>query len=117
MGLLLQRTDSRKTIHIHSWYFSHILCWKPVLWFVAAIGFSLLADNRNWHPATDSFDLQQEAYSHYLFNSFKPISGISRLASRYQPIDFPLSVVCSGRPVEIEKPHILAQVIETCFFN
>jgi hypothetical protein len=38
----------------------------------------------NWCPATNLFDLQQEAYSHCGHNSNKPISAISWLAYRYQ---------------------------------
>jgi hypothetical protein len=30
-------------------------------------------------------------------------------------MDFPLSVSCSGRPVELDKPHILALAAETGF--
>jgi hypothetical protein len=26
---------------------------------------------------------------------------------------FPLSVLCSGRPIELDKPHILAEAAET----
>jgi hypothetical protein len=43
-----------------------------------------LADSGNWHNANNSYDLQRETYSRYWFNSGKPISTISRLASRYQ---------------------------------
>jgi hypothetical protein len=28
---------------------------------------------------------------------------------------FPLSVICSGRPIELDKPHILALAAETVF--
>ncbi len=28
---------------------------------------------------------------------------------------FPLSVICSGRPIELDKPHILALAAETGF--
>jgi hypothetical protein len=28
---------------------------------------------------------------------------------------FLLSVICSGRPIELDKPHILALAAETCF--
>jgi hypothetical protein len=28
---------------------------------------------------------------------------------------FPLSVICSGRPIELDKPHILALAAETSF--
>ncbi len=28
---------------------------------------------------------------------------------------FPLSVICSGRPIELDKPHILALAAETRF--
>jgi hypothetical protein len=59
-GLSLQRTDSRKPIHIHSWKFFCIFFSKSVLWFVGAIGFQLLADRANWHIAAYLFDLQQE---------------------------------------------------------
>jgi hypothetical protein len=30
-------------------------------------------------------------------------------------MDFPLSVICSGRPIELDKPHILALASETGF--
>jgi hypothetical protein len=30
---------------------------------------------------------------------------------------FPLSVLCSGRPIELDKPHILAQASETGFLQ
>jgi hypothetical protein len=30
---------------------------------------------------------------------------------------FPLSVLCSGRPIELDKPHILAQATETGFLQ
>jgi hypothetical protein len=43
-----------------------------------------LADSGNWHTATNLFDLRREAYSRYWFNSGKPISAISLLASRHQ---------------------------------
>jgi hypothetical protein len=43
-----------------------------------------LAGSGNWHTATNSFELQQETYSRYWFNSGKPISAISCLASHYQ---------------------------------
>jgi hypothetical protein len=49
---------------------------------VAAIVFPLLADSGNWHTATNSSELQRETYSRYWFNSGKPISAISWLASR-----------------------------------
>jgi hypothetical protein len=51
--------------------------------FLEAIGFLLLADSGNWHTATNSFDLRRDTYSCYWFHSDKPISAISRLASRY----------------------------------
>jgi hypothetical protein len=57
--------------------FSTFFRWKPVLGFVAAIGFPLLADSGNWHTATNFSDLQWETYSRYWFNSGKPISAIS----------------------------------------
>ncbi len=81
MGRPLQITDSGKPIQIHKWKFSR---WKLVLWFVAALGFPLLTDNGNWRTATNSFELQQEAYSHCQHNNDKPISAISCLAYRYQ---------------------------------
>ncbi len=28
---------------------------------------------------------------------------------------FPLTIICSGRPIELEKPHILALAAETSF--
>jgi hypothetical protein len=43
-----------------------------------------LADGGNCHTASHSFKLQRETYSRYWFNSGKPISAISWLASRYQ---------------------------------
>jgi hypothetical protein len=30
---------------------------------------------------------------------------------------FPLSVLCSGRPIELDKPHILAYAAETSFLR
>jgi hypothetical protein len=30
---------------------------------------------------------------------------------------FPLSVICSGRPIELDKPHILALAAETGFLQ
>jgi hypothetical protein len=30
---------------------------------------------------------------------------------------FPLSVLCGGRPIELEKPHILALAAETGFLR
>jgi hypothetical protein len=30
---------------------------------------------------------------------------------------FPLSVLCSGRPIELDKPHILALAAETGFLQ
>ncbi len=69
---------------IRSWYVYHIFCWKPVLWFVAAIGFPQLADGGNRHPVTNSFELHWETYSRYWINSSKPFPTISWLASRYQ---------------------------------
>jgi hypothetical protein len=44
----------------------------------------LMTDGGNWHTATNSFELQREAYSHYRYNSGKPISAISWLAYHYQ---------------------------------
>jgi hypothetical protein len=35
---------------------------------------------------------------------------------RYQLVGLPLSVICSGHPVELDKPHILALAAETGFF-
>ncbi len=77
-------TVSGKPIQIHKWKISHTSRWKPVLWFVAAIDFSLLTDSGNWLTATNSFELQREAYSRCRHNSGKPISAISWLAYRYQ---------------------------------
>jgi hypothetical protein len=34
----------------------------------------------------------------------------------HQLIGFPLSAICSGRPIELEKPHILAYITKTGFF-
>ncbi len=36
-------------------------------------------------------------------------------ASRYQLVGLPLSVICNGRPIELDKPHILALDTETGF--
>jgi hypothetical protein len=44
----------------------------------------IFTDSGNWRTATNSFDLQQEAYSRYRHNSGKPISAISCLAYCYQ---------------------------------
>jgi hypothetical protein len=58
----IQRTDGGKPVYIHSWSFSRISRWKPILLFVAAISFPPLADNRNWHAAINSFELQLETF-------------------------------------------------------
>jgi hypothetical protein len=81
MGCLLQRTDNGKPIQIHNWSSSLISRWKPVLWFVAAIGFPLLTDSGNWPTANNLFELQRDAYSRCRHNSGKPISAISWLAA------------------------------------
>jgi hypothetical protein len=36
---------------------------------------------------------------------------------RYQLIGFPLSVICSGRPIELDKPHNFALVAGNGFCN
>ncbi len=64
--------------------FPRISRWKLVLWFLAAIGCPLLADSGNWRTTTHLFESQWEAYSRYWYNSGKPNSAISWLASRYQ---------------------------------
>jgi hypothetical protein len=61
------------------------------------MGFPPLADSGNWHPATNSFELQLETYYSYQQTNF-----------RYQLNGLPLSIICSGRPIEMDKPHILA---------
>jgi hypothetical protein len=79
MGRPLQIADSGKPNHISS-----IPRWKPVLWFLVAIGLPLLIDSRNWHAATNLFELERETYSRYGHNSGKPIPTIRWLAFRYQ---------------------------------
>jgi hypothetical protein len=56
-----------------------------------AIGYLLLADSRNWRTATNMF--------------------------RYELIGFLLSVICSGRPIDLHKPHIFAQASKTSFLQ
>jgi hypothetical protein len=51
-----------------------------------------LADRGNWHPDTNSFELQRETYSHHQQNGGKPI-------------------------IEMGKRHILAQAAETGFLQ
>jgi hypothetical protein len=66
-----------------------------------------LADGGNWHTTSNLFDLQQEAYS--------AIS--SRQAFfRYQLIGFPVSVLGSWRPIEMDKPHILTEPLKAVIF-
>jgi hypothetical protein len=36
---------------------------------------------------------------------------------RYQLVGFLLSVICSGRPIELDKLHILALAVETSFLR
>ncbi len=36
---------------------------------------------------------------------------------RYQLVGLPLSVICSGRPIELDKPYILALAAETGFLR
>ncbi len=59
------------------------------------------------HMSTNKFYLQQEAYSRCRHNS--------ATFFRYQLVGLPLSVICSGRPIELDKPHILALAAETGF--
>jgi hypothetical protein len=66
-----------------------------------------LADSGNWHTATNLFYLQRETY----FAIGLKAASLFQL----QLIGFPLSVICSGHPIEIDKPHILALVAETSF--
>jgi hypothetical protein len=61
-----------------------------------------LTDSGNWRTATDLLELQWEANSCCRDNSGKPISAISWLA-------YP------GRPIELDKPRILALAAETSF--
>jgi hypothetical protein len=61
-----------------------------------------LTDSGNWLTATNSFELQQEAYSRCRHNSAKLVGLL-------------LSVICSGCPIELDKPHILALAAETGF--
>jgi hypothetical protein len=66
-----------------------------------------LTDSGNWRTAPNSSELQREAHSHCRHSCGKPISAISSLAYRYQ--------LFAGRPVELDKPHILALAAETFF--
>ncbi len=54
--------------------------------------YAALADSGNWHPDTNSFELQRETYSHHQQNGGKPI-------------------------IEMGEPHILAQAAETGFLQ
>ncbi len=65
-------------------YISAVICKNGLGYWLLAIGFPLLTDSRNWLTATNSFELQQEAYSRYGLNSGKPISAISWLAYCYE---------------------------------
>jgi hypothetical protein len=56
-----------------------------------------LTDSENWCPATNKFYLHREAYF------------------RSQLVGLPLSVICSGHPIELDKAHILALAAETGF--
>jgi hypothetical protein len=47
----------------------------------------ILTESDNWHTATNSFELQREAYSRYLHNRVKPISTISWLVHRIYAAD------------------------------
>jgi hypothetical protein len=80
MGLPLQRTDSGKPFHIHD-NFPAFPAANRFFKIVLAIVFPLLADSGNLHTFTNSFELQRETYSRYLFNSGRPISAIIWLAS------------------------------------
>jgi hypothetical protein len=47
-----------------------------------------------------------------------PLSTLQQQAYfRYQLVGLPLSVICSGRPIELDKPHVLALAAETGFCN
>jgi hypothetical protein len=70
------------------------------------------------------FELQRETYSRFWFNSGKPIPlsagwlpAISWLASSYQLVGFPLSVICSSRPIKMDRRHILAWAAEPGFLR
>jgi hypothetical protein len=43
------------------------------------------------------------------------INTIAASLFRNQLVGLPLSVICSGRPIELDKPHILALAAETVF--
>jgi hypothetical protein len=58
--------------------------------------------------ATNSFELQREAYSRYRHNSGKPIFSIRWLAYRYQ-------LFGANAVIELVEPHILALAAETGF--
>jgi hypothetical protein len=62
--------------------------------FKISIGFPLLVDSGNWHTATKSSESQRETYSHYWFNSGKPISAIRLLASHYQLFEADAPLKC-----------------------
>jgi hypothetical protein len=70
-----------------------------------------LTDSGNWRTANNSFDLQREAYSLYQHNSGKPTYF------RYQLVGLPLSVICSGRPIELDKPHIWLKPLKPVFLR
>jgi hypothetical protein len=74
------------------------------------VGLPLLNDNGNWRTANNLFYLQREAYSRYQHNSGKPISAISWLAYCYQ-------FFLQRRPIELDKPHILASATEIVFLR
>jgi hypothetical protein len=61
----------------------------------------LLTASGNWHTATNLFELlsAQERQAYF----------------RYQLVGLPLSVICRGCPIELNKQHILALAAETGF--
>jgi hypothetical protein len=70
----------------------------------------LLTDSGNWHTVNNSLKLQWEAYSRYRHNNGKPISAISWFGLL-------LSVICSGHPIELDEPHILALAADAVFLQ
>jgi hypothetical protein len=53
--------------------------------------------------------IQTMVFTHFLLETGSLISGIrphsGNLFARYQMIGFPLSTICSGRPIDIYQPH------------
>jgi hypothetical protein len=72
--------------------------WRPLKELIAESPFRFIADNFPAFPAGNRLSTQKRQANF-----------------RYQLVGSPLSVICSGRPIELDKPHVVALATETVF--